>query len=171
MRRDQPAGFSTVVPRRTVAQSASSSSATNIARAVGAPWPISERSMVTVTVPSGAMASQALGAKGSAAAARGRGRGRGTWIARTRPAPAAVSRNSRRVTSERVAMSRPLRRAVDSGTDALVGAAAADGAGHRLVDIGVGRVGRLGQEGRRGHQLARLAIAALRDVFGHPGAL
>src|SRR2546425_9795862 len=97
MRRDQAAGFSTVVPRRTVAQSASSYSATSIARAVGAPWPISERSMVTVTVPSGAMASQAFGANGSAESARtSRRRGGGGGIARKRPGPAGGGRNSRR---------------------------------------------------------------------------
>src|SRR2546427_11152267 len=89
MRRDQAAGFSTVVPTRTVAQSASSSSATSIARAVGAPWPISERSMVTVTVPSGAMASQAFGANGSAESARAsRRRGGGGGTGGRGPAPA-----------------------------------------------------------------------------------
>ncbi|MNL24426.1 hypothetical protein D3C87_1458590 [compost metagenome] len=39
----------------TIAQSASSSSATTMVKLVRTPWPISERLQITVTVPSAAM--------------------------------------------------------------------------------------------------------------------
>ena len=52
-----------------------------------------------------------------------------------------------------------------------IGAAAADVAGHGLVDLRVGRLGSLGEQRGGGHDLARLAIAALGDVDFHPGAL
>src|SRR5205085_8810252 len=54
--------------------------------------------------------------------------------------------------------------------DALVSAAAAD-VGHRLVDIGVGRLRLFLQERGGGHDLAGLAIAALRHVDCGPGLL
>src|SRR5512146_1773997 len=80
-----------------------------------------------------------------------------------------VFRNWRRERSCTVLMSGSLRGAVDGRADARVGAAAADVAGHRLVDVGVARV-RLGLEQRhRAHDLARLAVAALRHVVGDPG--
>ena len=63
MRRDQPAGFSGIGPRRIVDQSASSSSARIMARPVCDPWPISDLSIVRVTLPSVPMRSHALGAK------------------------------------------------------------------------------------------------------------
>src|SRR5262245_55319470 len=47
-----------------LAKSASSSSATSMARAVSMPCPISDLSMMTVTDPSGAIRIQALGANG-----------------------------------------------------------------------------------------------------------
>src|SRR6185295_9481193 len=52
---------------------------------------------------------------------------------------------------------------VHRGTDALVGAAAAD-VGHRGIDVGIARLVILGQQRGRGHDLARLAVAALRHV-------
>src|SRR2546426_4660006 len=90
----------------------------------------------------------------------------------TRPAPTteAVCRNSRRVTWVWAPISRLLRRAVDGGADALVGAAAAD-VRHRGVDIGVARAAVLGEQRYRGHDLAGLAVAALRHVLGDPGPL
>ena len=63
------------------------------------------------------------------------------------------------------------RRALDGRADALIRAAAADVAGHRLVDLGVGRARLLGEERRGLHDLAGLAVAALRDVGRDPRAL
>ena len=48
--------------------------------------------------------------------------------------------------------------------DTHVGAAPADVAVHRLVDVGVGRLGNAREERRRRHHLAGLAVAALRDI-------
>src|SRR6185312_5815648 len=85
------------------------------------------------------------------------------------PAPAPERRKSRRLTV--LAMSHLLRRAVDRAADAIVGAAAADVAGHRAIDVLVGRL-RVGGEERRGrHDLSRLTVAALRDVLLHPSLL
>src|SRR5256885_10228486 len=64
--RDQPAGFSGMGPSRMVDQSASSSSARIRASPVWEPWPISDRSIVSVTIPSAPMRNQALGANGAA---------------------------------------------------------------------------------------------------------
>src|SRR5689334_2542095 len=46
---------------------------------------------------------------------------------------------------------------LDGRADAAVRAAAADVAGHRVVDVGVGRMGVARQQGRRRHDLAGLA--------------
>ena len=63
------------------------------------------------------------------------------------------------------------RRAVDGRADALVGAAAADVAGHRGVDVGVGGLRLRGEQRRGRHDLAGLAVAALRHVELDPGLL
>ena len=55
--------------------------------------------------------------------------------------------------------------------DALIGATPADIAAHGVVNIGVGRTGLLGEQRHRGHDLSGLTIAALGNVFGHPGDL
>src|SRR2546421_3225054 len=156
---------------RTFDQSASSSSARSIGSAVVTPWPISERSTTTSTLSSAPIRSHALGANG-AGAASGPRPAAGRWKPMTRPAPATVAvwRNSRRETSVRELISRPLRGAMDGRPDALVRAAATD-VGHRRVDIGV-RGMRILREQRRGsHDLPRLAVAALRHVFLDPRAL
>ena len=57
------------------------------------------------------------------------------------------------------------------GADALVGAAAADVAAQRGVDVGVGGLGLRGQQRRGRHDLARLAVAALHHVQLGPGPL
>jgi hypothetical protein len=49
--------------------------------------------------------------------------------------------------------------------------AAAKVAGHRLVNVGVGRFRVAGQKGRRAHQLPGLAIAALCHLLVDPGLL
>ena len=53
---------------------------------------------------------------------------------------------------------------MDCGTDAVVGAATADVAAHRCVDVAVGGVGVLRQQCGGTHDLAGVAVAALRDV-------
>src|SRR5437763_7684087 len=155
----------------TLVQSASSSSAMSIGRAVVTPWPISERSTTMSTLLSGLIRSHALGAKGAAAAAAKRPPA-GRWNPMTSPAPAAavVSRKSRRETLEGALMSGSLRGPVDRRPDALIRAAAAN-VGHGGIDVGVGGVRLLGEQRRRGHDLARLAVAALRHVFRDPRPL
>src|SRR5438309_3519317 len=155
----------------TLVQSASSSSARSIGRAVVTPWPISERSTTMSTLLSGLIRSHALGAKGAAAAAAKRPPA-GRWNPITRPAPAAavVSRNSRRETCEGALMSGSLCGPVDGRPDALISAAPAN-VRHRLIDVCIGGVRLLGEQRCRGHDLARLAVAALRHVFRDPGAL
>src|SRR5678815_555290 len=66
---------------------------------------------------------------------------------------------------------RLFRRGVNRFADARIGAAPADVAVHRGINVGVGRV-RLLLEQRRGrHQLAGLTVAALRDVVLDPRGL
>src|ERR1051325_1684590 len=93
IRRDHPAGFSGTGPSRTWDQSASSSSASIIARPVCEPWSISDLSTVRVTEPSVAMRIQALGENVASSSSVGSDRD-GRWNAMTRPA--VVSTNSRR---------------------------------------------------------------------------
>src|SRR5580765_4747190 len=60
---------------------------------------------------------------------------------------------------------------VDGASDAWIGSAAADVAGHGFVNIGIGWFGILFQQNRGAHDLAGLAIAALRNIDFDPGAL
>src|SRR5260370_9994054 len=60
---------------------------------------------------------------------------------------------------------------MDSGADALVGATAADIAGHGGVDIGITRLRRVLQQRRGRHDLPGLAIAALHHFEIEPGLL
>src|SRR6185369_17055073 len=68
-------------------------------------------------------------------------------------------------------ISRPLRRVLDRGANALIRPAAADVAVHRLIDVVVARTLGLFQQRRGLHDLASLAIAALRHVGGAPRLL
>src|SRR2546429_6660837 len=155
----------------TLVQSASSSSAMSIGRAVLTPWPISERSTTMSTLLSGLIRSHALGAKGATGVGAKRPPA-GRWNPMTSPAPAAavVSRNSRRETLEGALMSGSLRGPMDRRPDALIRAAATN-VRHRRIDVGVGGVRLLREQCRRGHDLTRLAVTALRHVFRDPGAL
>src|SRR3989449_10190217 len=104
------------------------------------------------------MRMKALGANGPSFRTRG-----GSVKPRSRPPPTAAPawRKVRRESSRR--MSSASSRMFDRGADARVGAAAADVAPQRRVDVGVGRV-RLGREERGGgHDLAGLTVAALRS--------
>ena len=60
---------------------------------------------------------------------------------------------------------------MDGPSNARVGTAAADVAGHRFIDVLVGRLGILVQQDGGAHDLSGLAVAALRDVDFDPGAL
>src|SRR5258708_39360331 len=68
-------------------------------------------------------------------------------------------------------MSRSLRGGADSLRDALIAAAAAEIAGHRVDDVLVGGCGFLLQQRGSLHDLAGLAVAALRDAEIAPGDL
>src|SRR5689334_16011792 len=57
---------------------------------------------------------------------------------------------------------------MNGGADALIRAAAADVAGHRIVDVLIGGLRFLRQQGRRRHDLSGLAIPTLRDVELEP---
>src|SRR4051812_10639747 len=93
----------------------------------------------------------------------------GTLKASSRPPLADTLRKSRRFISRlRIGDARGL---LDRGADARIGAAAADVAGHGVIDIGVARLGRCGEQGARRHDLARLAVAALRHVEREPRLL
>src|SRR5712691_3652966 len=126
-----------------------------------------------VMVSSGAILTQAFGIAAAAAAAAERRNGSGSTTASTRPPPATapVFRKSRRESVSRRSMSGPLpaRRHVDGGPDARIRAAAADVAGHGLVDVGVAGIRLVAEQRGRAHDLARLAVAALRHVEGRPG--
>src|SRR5215472_12651338 len=155
----------------TFFQSHSSSSATSCARPVRVPCPISERAIRTTQVSSGLTTTQALISLPTLPCATDSPIPKGIPRASPPPAAAEPTMNLRR---EGFAMfvlmivspSGFLRHVgghVHRRADALIGAAPAD-VGHRLVDVGVGRLGLLCEERRRGHDLPRLAVAALRHV-------
>src|SRR5580765_5194628 len=135
---------------RTWLQSQPSSSATTIGMDVQTPWPISECLRRIVTLSSGAMRMNAFGDTGffaaaGASSASARRIAVGTKNAMTSAPP--VLRNVRREgaagsRSRHMAfLLRECRGAMHGRADALVRAAAAKIAGHRGVDVGVGRVG------------------------------
>src|SRR5262244_4261419 len=78
-------------------------------------------------------------------------------------------RGDRRALS--ASLSARLRRLLDRFANAQIGPAAADVAGHRVVDIGIRRMRIARKQRRSGHDLARLAVAALNDLAVEPGLL
>src|SRR5258707_15286837 len=64
-----------------------------------------------------------------------------------------------------------LRGLLDRFTNADIGPAPADVAGHRVVDVGIRRMRVAGEQRRGGHDLARLTVAALNDLPVEPGLL
>src|ERR1700704_935965 len=64
-----------------------------------------------------------------------------------------------------------LRGLLDRFANAGIGAAAADVAGHCVVDVGIGRMRVARQQRRSRHDLARLAVAALNDLTVEPRLL
>src|SRR4051794_26410241 len=137
-----------------------------------------------VTMPSGMTVMKAFSASPSPPETAARTFGR--WKSSSRPPPtsALAFRKTRREAPVRgaasgrtfVAMASALalvvrrepRRVFDGGADARVRAATADVAGHRRVDIGVGRLGIARQQRCRRHDLSGLAIAALHDIDREP---
>src|SRR5262249_58891223 len=64
-----------------------------------------------------------------------------------------------------------LRGLFDRFANAQISPAAADVAGHRVVDVGIRRMRVARKQRRSGHDLARLAVAALNDLAVEPGLL
>src|SRR5258705_13768653 len=93
------------------------------------PWPISAPALRIVTVPSGAMRTQALIGCAVLACAPGTRRKPSAPMAMAKLSVPEAFKNSRR------SMSGLLRRALDGGDDAVVRAAAADVAVHVLDDL------------------------------------
>ncbi len=58
---------------------------------------------------------------------------------------------------------------VDGGSDAMIGAAAADVASHSKVDVVIARLRNHAEQTHGRHDLPRLAVAALGHVERHPG--
>src|SRR5260221_991262 len=155
------------------------------------PCPISKCLTTTVTVLALPTGRNALGANVPAAAcASASSLPVANQMPSVSPAPAAVDvlRNVRRDIvppslwlQERIGFivnspdergsSQAARRFLDRGADAHVRCAAADVAGHRGVDVGVGRLLLGHQQRGGGHHLPGLAIAALRDVELFPRRL
>src|ERR1043165_7084677 len=65
----------------------------------------------------------------------------------------------------------PVRGLLDRFADAHVSPAAADVAGHRIIDVGVRWTRIAGEQRRGGHDLPRLAVAALDALTIEPGLL
>src|SRR5882757_2323600 len=128
--------------------------------------------MVRTTCPSPSMRMKALGAKPSAAWASPFANGRPRLSIRPPPVAAPACKKVRR---ERAFMSASLparlRGLLDRFANADIGAAAANVAGHRVVDIGIGRTWVARDERRSRHDLAGLAVAALHDLPVEPGLL
>src|SRR3982074_3037494 len=148
----------------TFDQSHSSSSATNRARPVRVPWPISERAILITTVSSGRITTQAL-TSGEPSAARttvGPPKGRSRPSARPGQAAAVRVRKGRRlrVGIWFMAASSSVRGGgVDRLAHLLEGTATAD-IGDGLVDIGIGRLRLFLEKGCHRPAHATLAIAA-----------
>src|SRR5262249_53003343 len=64
-----------------------------------------------------------------------------------------------------------LRGLLDRFANAQIGPATTDVAGHRAVDVGIGRTRGAGEQRRRRHDLARLAVATLHDLAVEPRLL
>src|SRR4029453_16178438 len=60
---------------------------------------------------------------------------------------------------------------LDGFANAQIGSAAADVAGHGVVDFGIRRMWVAGEQGRGRHDLTRLAVAALNYLAVDPGVL
>src|SRR5882724_3780289 len=155
-------------------QSQPSSSATSMGAEVMLPCPISERAKRMMMPSSGRITTQALISAPASAFCANTPRGPQPMVS---PPPIAADcfRNFLRevvmaVSLRRLRRLHGLRRGVDRRADARVGAATAD-VGHRRVDVLVAGTAVLGEQRHRRHDLARLAVAALRDLVVDPGLL
>src|SRR4051812_42222842 len=174
----------------TRAGSAPSSSASSAGIVLRTPWPISERAQTSVTRPSGAMwtktfgrspadaagASALAGASASASALMSTSAQSNAAAKARRPANASARppTNRRRVIAAAAVMSlhhQLARGALDRRADAAVGAAAAEVAGQRTIDVVVGRLRDPLEQRGRGHDLAGLAEPTLRDPEIAPRSL
>src|ERR1700746_1056993 len=163
-------GYSVV----TFDQSQSSSSATNWARPVKLPWPISDRAIRMTTVSSGRITTHAL-ISGEPSAARttvGPPRGMSRPSARPEPSAALPMTKARRSSLGMWFMmsSSSVRGGVNRLAHLLEGAAAAD-IGGGFVDVVVGRLRLVLEQGCHRHDHSALTVSALRDVVGDPGLL
>src|SRR5262245_30754539 len=161
----------------------SSSSAATWRMAVRMPWPSSTRPVMTVTLPSGAIRTQAsscgllriIGGTG--------GPLWGAWaeahrkpMVRPASAEAAPMAKARRLTStsERIVVmaSHSLPGgALDGADDPLLAAAATQVGVHVLADLRLGGIGFLGEQGGPLHDHAAGAVAALQRLLGDEGSL
>ena len=157
------------------------------------PCPISEFGAMIDTAPLGAMLMNAFGAKSPAVpgsvSANADAAPKRRYVPTSKTAAgeradlderAAIDDRRRAIRRERVHDRPPfagvaprgeLGGALDAGANADVRRAATQVAGHRAVDVGVGRMRVAFEQRRRGHDLAGLAIAALRHVELTPGLL
>src|SRR5580692_6298088 len=144
------------------------------------PCPISTCGIVKVTLLPWSMRMKAFGAKSAFGSAASAALSREMETLRNRPPPTAavafsiVRRVSMREDEDAVMGEPPSSRTrglLDRGANAHVGAAPADVSSHCCVDVGILRVGSAGEQSGGGHDLARLAIAALRDLEVHPRLL
>src|SRR5262249_5092956 len=131
-----------------------------------------------VTLPARSMRRKAFGANGASVVSVSRTSPRaGSPNPSSKPPPmaAVAERKLRREgdASSRVVISHPLvcRGLLDRRTDADIGAAAADVARHRSVDIDIARLGVASEQRACGHDLAGLAVPALRYVECKPSGL
>src|SRR5579863_6974274 len=161
----------------TLLQSHSSSSASSMGRPEPVPCPISAIGQRRITVSSGSITTQALTSRGSAlSAAQLCLANSAAYPGKLRPtsnppeAVAALMTKRRRVKVFVMALHLS-RGAMDGAADTHIGAAAADIARHRRVNVGIVGIGRAVQKRGGRHDLAGLAIAALRHVFRDPGLL
>src|SRR5216683_460466 len=142
------------------------------------PWPISTIGMTRVTTFRGSMRTKAFGANADdvAGCANAGRSARGSAKLMTRPPPTAAPafrnvRRSRLTGRSDISFLLSDRSAMNGGPDPLIGAASADVAGHRGIDVRVIRFRRAGKERRCRHDLPGLAIAALDDLEFQPRLL
>src|ERR1700684_11760 len=139
------------------------------------PWPISTCGMISVTVPWLSMRMKALGAKAGLWAGAPNAKGRRKATTKLPPTATPACKNPRRVRAVPVAESSGkalcLRSMFDRRTDAHVGPAPAEVAGHGRIDVGIFGMLSGVEQSRCRHDLPRLAVAALDHLQIEPGLL
>src|SRR6516162_5385707 len=120
------------------------------------------------------MMTHALISGPSSAACAMSGRGNSNPSTKAPPAAAVLARSKRRSICPVAVMTTSsfssAGRSMDSGTDALVSATAAD-IGDRVINIGVGRFWPILQQRHDGHDHSALAVSTLRDIVVDPRLL